>query len=132
MINLYLSLNIDGTYGFKDNSNQILTADVEIADEIYNKFFEMQSLGKIYKVKDINGATFEDIFEEILPVPISQADLIKSQLAELDNVLPRCMEDIINTLGMNTTKLPQIMQDRLKQKQDLRAQLQTLNSGGVA
>ena len=50
-------------------------------------------------------------------------DDIKLQLATLDAVLPRCMEDLIETQGIDLTKLPQIMQDRLKSKQDLRAQL---------
>jgi len=51
---------------------------------------------------------------------------ILQQLTELDAVLPRCVEDMISSLGMDVTKLPPIMQDRLKTKADLRQQLKNL------
>jgi len=51
---------------------------------------------------------------------------ILEQLAALDEVLPRCIEDIISTFDMDVTKLPEIMQERLQNKQSLRQQLQSL------
>lgn len=48
---------------------------------------------------------------------------IKQQLSALDTYMPRGLEDYFITSGFDITKLPQIQQDRLKQKQNLRAQL---------
>ena len=63
--------------------------------------------------------------EEIPPQP-SQSDLIKAELASLDIVLSRSVEDTWTALGLDTTKLPQIVQDRLARKIELRNQLKTL------
>lgn len=55
----------------------------------------------------------------------SQANApILSQLAELDNYIPRAIEDYWTAIGFDTTKLPQIQQDRLSKKIALRAQIQ--------
>lgn len=60
-------LSGDGvSFSFKhDRINKINENDVLIEDEIYNKFFKMQSEGKQFRVKNKNGITFEEIFEEI-------------------------------------------------------------------
>lgn len=64
---MYLSVNQDGSFGFKDvNINEILSTDVLISDDIYNQFFTNQGQGKQYKIKNINGKTFSDIFAEIV------------------------------------------------------------------
>lgn len=63
--------------------------------------------------------------EDIPPQP-SQSDLIKAELASLDNVLPRSVEDTWTALGLDTSKLPQVVQDRLARKIELRNQLKTL------
>ena len=65
---------------------------------------------------------------EDIPLKPSQMDLIKAELSSLDDVLPRCTEDIINALGMDTAKLPQIMQDRLARKIELRNQIKALST----
>lgn len=53
-------------FGFKHPKiNEILPDDIEILDEIYNRFFEEQEKGKQFKVKNKNGVTFEEIFEEV-------------------------------------------------------------------
>lgn len=44
-------------------------------------------------------------------------------LQELDVVLPRAIEDVINALNINETALPEIMQERLVQKRDARGVL---------
>jgi hypothetical protein len=51
---------------------------------------------------------------------------IKNELAELDKALSRETEDTWTAIALDTTKLSQIVQDRLKRKQDLRIQLQNL------
>ena len=53
-------------FGFKHPKiNEILPDDIEISDEIYNRFFEEQETGKQFRVKNKNGVTFEEIFEEV-------------------------------------------------------------------
>lgn len=53
-------------FGFKHPKiNEILPDDIEILDEIYNRFFEEQEKGKQFKVKNKNGVVFEEIFEEV-------------------------------------------------------------------
>lgn len=63
---------VDGkNFGFKtDEIHEITETDKQISDEIYNKFFELQSQGKQFKIKDIHSAIFNEIFEEVIPAPI--------------------------------------------------------------
>ena len=119
----YLTI-INGNFGFREE--KVLENDVQISDEIYETFILNQEQGKEYKIKNINGATFEEIFEEIPPAVPSQEELIRIELAELDTFLPRCIEDLITARGIDIATLPQIMQDRLNRKTELRAQLQTI------
>jgi len=64
----YIFITENNGFGFKDNiANVITNTDVQISDEIYNNFFEMQSQGHQYKILNINGDTFEAIFEEVIP-----------------------------------------------------------------
>jgi len=79
---MYLSVDGD-SFGFKkEGIHKILPGDIEISEDIYNHFFEQQSQGKQYKVKDPNGSTFQEIFEEIAPVLLPQGpsdmDLLKN------------------------------------------------------
>ena len=46
--------------------HKILEDDVLISDEVYNRFFELQEQGKQFIVKNKNGSTFEEIFEEVV------------------------------------------------------------------
>lgn len=54
----------------------------------YEKFFELQSLGKQFILKDINGFSFEDMFEEFIPETIpqepSEIDLLKEKNQKLE------------------------------------------------
>ena len=62
---MYLSGN-SLEFGFKHPKiNEILPDDIEISDEIYNRFFEEQEKGKQFKVLNKQGATFEEIFEGV-------------------------------------------------------------------
>jgi hypothetical protein len=61
----YISISEDNKICFKDDDiNIILNTDKPISDELYNMFFEQQSMGKSFKLKNIDGTTFEEIFEE--------------------------------------------------------------------
>ena len=50
---------------------------------------------------------------------------LQAQLSALDVVLPRCVEDLISLIEVGQ-ELPQIMKDRLAEKQALRQQLREL------
>lgn len=83
----YISIE-DGLMGFKiEGIHEITEADKPISEEIYNQFFEMQGSGKSYGLKDINGSTFEEIFEEmeleyVEPQP-SQLDILQEENKQL-------------------------------------------------
>lgn len=64
--------------------------------------------------------------EEIVSYKPGEEEIIKTELQSLDNVLPRAVEDLIIAIGLDTKKLPKIMQDRLNQKQQLRERLQSI------
>ena len=49
---------------------------------------------------------------------LSQKEIIQNELNKLDEVLPRCVEDLMVSMGVDETKLPQIMQDRLNKKEN--------------
>ena len=86
---------------FKDDSINIITdTDRPISDEIYAMFFEQQSMGKQFKIKDFQGATFEEIFEEYLPTndaleeqPISETDELKQRIAKLEAMVEALLKD---------------------------------------
>lgn len=39
----------------------------ELTEEVYTKLQAYRNQGKVYKLKNINGTTFEEIFEEYIP-----------------------------------------------------------------
>lgn len=70
MVNKIYLRTIDNTFGFvTEGVNEVINTDREISEEVYNKFFELQSQGKQFKIKNTDGITFEEIFEEIIPEP---------------------------------------------------------------
>lgn len=80
----YIFLESDNEFGFKDSDvNSIEEIDVEISDQIYNRFFEEQSKGKQFKIKNINGVSFEKIFEEIIPEPMDPEEVQASPIEKL-------------------------------------------------
>jgi hypothetical protein len=86
---------------FKDDSiNIIADEDVLISDEIYAMFFEQQSTGKQFKIKNLKGSTFEEIFEEYQPTyedlneqPISETDELKQRIAKLEAMVETLLKD---------------------------------------
>ena len=80
---------------FKDDSINIITdEDVLISYEIYSMFFEQQSTGKQFKIKNLQGKTFEEIFEEYQPEigdsddqPLSEIDELKQRISELEAII---------------------------------------------
>lgn len=93
----YLSI-IENSFGFKvDGIHEILETDVPISDEVYNRFFELQSQGEQFRIKDINGVTFEDIFEEVIQedtplTPEEEISNLKAELKQTDYKIIKCCE----------------------------------------
>lgn len=86
---------------FKDDSINIITdEDVLISDEIYAMFFEQQTMGKQFKIKNLKGETFEEIFEEYQPTndtldeqPMSETEELKQRIAQLEAMVETLLKD---------------------------------------
>jgi hypothetical protein len=73
----------------------------------------------------IEYLTDDELNSILTPAP-TQEELIKTELESLDVYLPRCVEDLITVQGIDVLTLPQVMQDRITRKQELREQLNTM------
>ena len=86
---------------FKDDSiNIIADTDKLISDEIYTMFFEQQTMGKQFKIKDFQGETFEEIFEEYQPTnedledqQLSETDELKQRIAKLEAMVEALLQE---------------------------------------
>lgn len=99
----YLS-SIDGAPAFKSSDiNNILDTDRKLDDYIYTQYAESIVLGRMYKVKDINGATFEEIFEEYtLPpmvIPPTDNEIIAQTITEMQIDLTNQMQTLSSTIA---------------------------------
>lgn len=72
MENKYYFRIENDSFGFVvDGIHEILDTDIEITDEDYNRFFELQSQGKQFKIKENpTGTGLFDYIEEYIPEPI--------------------------------------------------------------
>ncbi len=90
----YITISEDG-FGFKVPDIHIITSeDKYISDEIYDRFFTEQSQGKSFKIKDINGTTFEEIFEEYQlednnpeEQPMPEIEELKQRIKQLEELV---------------------------------------------
>lgn len=90
----YITICKNG-FGFKVPDIHIITdEDRYISDEIYSRFFEEQAKGKSFRIKDINGLTFEEIFEEYQVInenldeqPLSETEELKQRVAQLEEMV---------------------------------------------
>jgi hypothetical protein len=97
----YISISEDNNICFKDDDiNIILNTDKPISDELYNMFFEQQSMGKSFKLKNIDGTTFEEIFEEYQPTndtleeqPLSETEELKQRVAQLEEMVQTFLKE---------------------------------------
>ena len=93
----YLRIESDN-FGFVVSGiHTILTTDIPVSKKDYNKFFELQSLGKQFRIKNPKGTTLFEILEEYTPV-IEDIPIIPSldervELLELENA-----ELLLNTV----------------------------------
>ena len=91
----------EDSFGFKVPDIHIITdEDKLISDDIYNHFFEEQAQGKSFRLKDINGTTFEEIFEEYQPVnedldeqPLSETEELKQRVAQLEAMVQALLNE---------------------------------------
>ena len=64
-----LRLEKDNSFGFVISGiNTILTTDLPISKKDYNKFFELQSQGKQFRVVNPKGESLFEILEEYVPI----------------------------------------------------------------
>ena len=97
----YISINKNNNVCFKDDNINIITnADVLVSNEIYAMFFEKQSIGMQFKIKNIKGTTFEEIFEEYKPTnenineqQLSETDELKQRIAQLEAIVETLLKD---------------------------------------
>ena len=88
----YISIIENNYVCFKDDNINIITdGDIPVSDEIYAMFFEQQSYGKQFNIKNIQGTTFEEIFEEyqlenekLENQKLSETDELKQRIANLE------------------------------------------------
>lgn len=93
----YLRIENDN-FGFVVSGvHTLLTTDIPVSIEDYNKFFELQSLGKQFRIKNPKGKTLFEILEEYTPViedtPITPSLDERVELLELENA-----ELLLNTV----------------------------------
>jgi hypothetical protein len=96
----YITICEDG-FGFKVPDIHIITdEDKPISDDVYNRFFEEQVQGKSLRLKDINGTTFEEIFEEYQPIyedldeqPLSETEELKQRIAQLEAIVETLLNE---------------------------------------
>lgn len=113
-------------FGFKcDEIHTITETDVLISDEIYQEFFEVQSNGKSLRIRNIDGTTFEEIFEEYVPtIEETNAEKIiklQNKLLETDHMIVECYE--CNLLGL---EMPYDITSIHKERQVIKAEIENL------
>lgn len=115
-------------FGFKsDEVHEIVDTDVLISDEIYQQFFDTQCCGKSLRIKDINGTTFEEIFEEYVPehVETTEEKIIRlnNRLFETDHMVVECYEH--NMLGL---EMPYDIVALHEERQAIKIEIENLQS----
>lgn len=97
----FIAINNLNEISFKDDSINIITdTDRLISDEIYTMFFEQQSMGKQFKIKNLQGETFEEIFEEyqltnddLEELPLSETEELKQRVAQLEAIVEALLNE---------------------------------------
>lgn len=97
----FITINDLNEICFKDDDINIITdSDKPISDEIYAMFFEQQSIGKQFKIKNLNGTDFEEIFEEYQPIndtleerPLSETEELKQRVAQLEAMIQTLLNE---------------------------------------
>lgn len=125
---MYYIFQNGNDFGFKcDEIHEITESDVLISDEIYQRFFELQSSGKMLRVKNINGVIFEEIFEEyVLEYKATKEDKLirlNSRLTEIDHMVAECYE--CSLLGLD---MPYDVTMIHEERKTIKAEIESLQS----
>ena len=115
-------------FGFKsDEIHEITETDVLISNEIYQRFFDMQCCGKSLRIKNINGTTFEEIFEEYVPEHIETTEekiiRLNARLLETDHMVVECYEH--SMLGL---EMPYDIVTLHEERQAIKTEIENLQS----
>lgn len=97
----FIAINDLNEICFKDDNINIITdTDRPISDEIYVMFFEQQTIGKQFKIKNLQGETFEEIFEEYQQAnddlneqPLSETEELKQRVAQLEAMVEALLKE---------------------------------------
>ncbi|WP_102400220.1 hypothetical protein [Haloimpatiens massiliensis] len=87
---IYISIQNENEFLFRNsNVEQIEANDVPVKEEIYLEYLQRE-INEKFKIKNLQGSTFEEIFEEVEPEPIeprevepSSQELLAQQVANL-------------------------------------------------
>lgn len=125
---MYYIFQNDDDFGFKsDEVHEITEIDVLISDEIYQQFFDTQCCGKSLRIKNINGTTFEEIFEEYVPEHVETTEekiiRLKNRLSETDHMVVECYEH--SMLGL---EMPYDIVALHEERQEIKTEIESLQS----
>lgn len=111
------------TGGFYDSAlHKTIPEDAKaITDAEWSQLIEAQAGGKVFVISGGNVTAVEPdsllTADELASATVERAKAkAQSELAALDVLLPRCVEDLIDVQGIDKTTLPQIMQERIAKK----------------
>lgn len=98
---MYYIFQNDNDFGFKCSEiHEITESDILISDEIYQRFFDKQYSGKLLRIKNIKGKTFEEIFEEYQIInenldeqPLSETEELKQRIAQLEEMVQALLNE---------------------------------------
>lgn len=116
-------------FGFKCNEiHEITETDIPIGDDVYQQFFDLQCDGKSLRIKDINGTTFDEIFEEYTPEIVETTEekiiRLKNRLLETDHMVVECYEHSL--LGL---EMPYDIAALHTERQAIKDEIETLQVG---
>lgn len=116
-------------FGFKcDEIHEIAETDIPIGDDVYQQFFDLQCDGKSLRIKDINGTTFDEIFEEYTPEIMETIEekiiRLKNRLLETDHMVVECYEHSL--LGL---EMPYDIAALHTERQAIKDEIETLQVG---
>lgn len=73
---------------FLSDTNEGFEVSKELTEEVYSELESNRKLGKVYRLKNINGATFEEIFEEYIPeIVIDNTPTMEDRIKALEMAL---------------------------------------------
>ena len=116
-------------FGFKcDEIHEIAETDIPIGDDVYQQFFDLQCNGKSLRIKDVNGTTFDEIFEEYTPEIVETTEekiiRLKNRLLETDHMVVECYEHSL--LGL---EMPYDIAALHTERQAIKDEIETLQVG---